>query len=146
MVDEYRGVSHAACQRSPQDLDGKSPNIRVRRIIGEPRVPGGVLSSLLGVEFEVILLILVKTGAITPHNEMVQTVEWKRFRIGLGHDTHRLKPGGPLLLGGIDIPFGYSAVGHSDADVLLHAVTDSILGAATMGDIGDMFPDTDPRQ
>ena len=71
-------------------------------------------------------------------------MEWKRLRIGLGHDTHRLQPGGPLLLGGIDIPFGYSAVGHSDADVLLHAVTDSILGAAALGDIGDMFPDTDP--
>lgn len=71
-------------------------------------------------------------------------MQWQRIRIGLGHDTHRLKPGGPLLLGGIDIPFGYSAEGHSDADVLLHAVTDSILGAAAMGDIGDMFPDTDP--
>ena len=74
----------------------------------------------------------------------MQPVDYTRLRIGLGHDTHRLNPGGPLLLGGIDIPFSYSAVGHSDADVLLHAVTDAILGAAALGDIGEMFPDTDP--
>jgi 2-C-methyl-D-erythritol 2,4-cyclodiphosphate synthase len=63
------------------------------------------------------------------------------FRIGIGHDTHRLKPGGPLRLGGIDIPFEMSLDGHSDADVLLHAVTDAILGAAACEDIGEMFPD-----
>ena len=65
------------------------------------------------------------------------------FRIGLGHDTHRLEPGGPLRIGGIDIPFDKQAVGHSDADVLLHAITDAILGAAALGDIGQLFPDTD---
>ena len=65
-------------------------------------------------------------------------------RVGIGHDTHRLAPGGPLRLGGMDIPFGYGAVGHSDADVLLHAITDALLGAAALGDIGEMFPDTDP--
>lgn len=67
--------------------------------------------------------------------------------MGLGHDTHRLTPGGPLRLGGIDIPHDRQPVGHSDADVLLHAVTDAILGAAAIagcGDIGEMFPDTDP--
>ena len=64
------------------------------------------------------------------------------FRIGIGHDTHRLAPGGPLRLGGIDIDHTHSLVGHSDADVLLHAVTDSILGAAALGDIGELFPDT----
>ena len=64
------------------------------------------------------------------------------FRIGIGHDTHRLKPGGPLRLGGIDIDHTHSLDGHSDADVLLHAVTDSILGAAALGDIGELFPDT----
>ena len=64
------------------------------------------------------------------------------LRIGIGHDTHRLKPGGPLRLGGIDIPFDFSLDGHSDADVLLHAITDAILGAAAMGDIGELFPDT----
>lgn len=67
-----------------------------------------------------------------------------KHRIGLGHDTHRLAPGGPLRLGGIDIPFDKQAVGHSDADVLLHAITDAILGAAALGDIGEFFPDTDP--
>ncbi|MEX0978594.1 MAG: 2-C-methyl-D-erythritol 2,4-cyclodiphosphate synthase [Pirellulales bacterium] len=65
-------------------------------------------------------------------------------RIGIGHDTHRLAPGGPLRLGGIDIPADWHAVGHSDADVLFHAVTDALLGAAALGDIGEMFPDDDP--
>jgi 2-C-methyl-D-erythritol 2,4-cyclodiphosphate synthase len=67
------------------------------------------------------------------------------FRIGIGHDTHRLKPGGPLRLGGIDVPFEFSLDGHSDADVLLHAVTDALLGAAALGDIGEIFPDTAPE-
>ncbi len=65
------------------------------------------------------------------------------FRVGIGHDTHRLTPGGPLRLGGIDIPHDHAAVGHSDADALLHAVTDALLGAASLGDIGELFPDTD---
>ncbi len=67
------------------------------------------------------------------------------LRVGIGHDIHRLKPGGPLRLGGIDIPHDRETVGHSDADVLLHAVTDAVLGAAALGDIGQMFPDTDPE-
>lgn len=66
------------------------------------------------------------------------------LRIGIGHDTHRVKPGGPLKLGGLEIPFDFSLDGHSDADVLLHAITDALLGAAGRGDIGEMFPDTDP--
>ena len=65
------------------------------------------------------------------------------MRVGLGHDTHRLGEGGPLRLGGIDIPHEKHAIGHSDADVLLHAVTDALLGAAALGDIGELFPDTD---
>ena len=66
------------------------------------------------------------------------------MRVGIGHDTHRLGQGGPLRLGGIDIPHDRHAVGHSDADVLLHAITDALLGAAALGDIGELFPDTDP--
>jgi 2-C-methyl-D-erythritol 2,4-cyclodiphosphate synthase len=66
------------------------------------------------------------------------------FRVGLGHDTHRLGPGDGLVLGGITIPHDRRALGHSDADVLLHAITDALLGAAALGDIGEMFPDTDP--
>jgi 2-C-methyl-D-erythritol 2,4-cyclodiphosphate synthase len=65
------------------------------------------------------------------------------IRIGIGHDTHCLGDGGPLRLGGVEIPFGRHLIGHSDADVLLHAVTDALLGAAALGDIGDMFPDTE---
>lgn len=64
------------------------------------------------------------------------------LRIGIGHDTHRLKAGGPLRIGGIDIPFDRSLDGHSDADVLLHAITDALLGAAGLGDIGELFPDS----
>lgn len=65
-----------------------------------------------------------------------------KLRIGIGHDTHRLQPGGPLRIGGIDVEFDHELTGHSDADVLLHAITDAILGAAASGDIGEMFPDT----
>lgn len=64
------------------------------------------------------------------------------FRIGLGHDTHRLGDGGPLRLGGLDLPHTRHAIGHSDADCLLHAITDALLGAVSLGDIGQMFPDT----
>jgi 2-C-methyl-D-erythritol 2,4-cyclodiphosphate synthase len=67
------------------------------------------------------------------------------LRIGIGHDTHRLAEGGPLRLGGVEIPHGKHLVGHSDADVLLHAIIDAILGAANLGDIGEMFPNTDER-
>jgi 2-C-methyl-D-erythritol 2,4-cyclodiphosphate synthase len=66
-------------------------------------------------------------------------------RIGLGHDTHRLGPGSALVLGGVTIPHDRQALGHSDADVLLHAITDALLGGAALGDIGRHFPDTDPR-
>ena len=65
------------------------------------------------------------------------------IRVGLGHDTHRLGPGTALVLGGIAIPHDRKALGHSDADVLLHAITDSLLGAAALGDIGELFPDLD---
>jgi 2-C-methyl-D-erythritol 2,4-cyclodiphosphate synthase len=67
------------------------------------------------------------------------------FRIGQGFDVHALVPGRRLLLGGVEIPFELGLLGHSDADVLLHAVTDAILGAAGLGDIGRHFPDTDAR-
>jgi len=66
------------------------------------------------------------------------------IRVGIGHDTHRLAPGGPLRLGGIDIPHDKRLIGHSDADVLFHAVVDALLGAAALGDVGQLFPDTDP--
>ena len=67
------------------------------------------------------------------------------MRIGIGYDVHRLKRGGPLILGGITIASEWSLVGHSDADVLLHAVADALLGALALGDLGQYFPDTDPR-
>lgn len=67
------------------------------------------------------------------------------MRVGLGIDTHRFEDGRPLILGGVEIPYERGLAGHSDADVLAHAITDAILGAADMGDIGQHFPDTDPR-
>jgi 2-C-methyl-D-erythritol 2,4-cyclodiphosphate synthase len=66
------------------------------------------------------------------------------YRVGLGHDTHRLGPDRALILGGVRVEYDRGLVGHSDADVLLHAVTDALLGAAALGDIGELFPDTDP--
>lgn len=67
------------------------------------------------------------------------------FRVGQGFDVHALVPGRRLVIGGVEIPFERGLLGHSDADVLLHAITDAILGAAGLGDIGAMFPDTDER-
>ncbi|MCZ2342842.1 MAG: 2-C-methyl-D-erythritol 2,4-cyclodiphosphate synthase [Bacteroidales bacterium] len=67
------------------------------------------------------------------------------YRVGSGHDTHRLAAGYPLILGGVRIDFSKGLVGHSDADVVLHALTDALLGAAGLGDIGDAYPDTDPQ-
>ena len=66
------------------------------------------------------------------------------MRVGIGHDTHRLVAGRPLLLGGVRVEHPRGLIGHSDADVVLHAVTDALLGAAGLGDIGDAYPDTDP--
>lgn len=65
-------------------------------------------------------------------------------RAGIGYDSHRFVPGSTLILGGVHIPFEQSLAGHSDADAVSHAVTDAILGAASAGDIGSIFPDSDP--
>ena len=67
------------------------------------------------------------------------------FRIGQGYDCHALVPGRPLIIGGVSIPHRAGLLGHSDADVLLHAITDALFGAAALGDIGKHFPDTDER-
>jgi 2-C-methyl-D-erythritol 2,4-cyclodiphosphate synthase len=65
-------------------------------------------------------------------------------RVGIGYDSHRFAPGGPLVLGGVSIPSDVHLHGHSDGDAVAHALTDAILGAAALGDIGEMFTDTDP--
>lgn len=65
------------------------------------------------------------------------------LRVGIGYDSHRFGEGGPMRLGGIDIPADMHCAGHSDGDAICHAVTDALLGAAALGDIGEMFPDTD---
>ena len=68
-----------------------------------------------------------------------------KMRVGMGYDVHRLTAGRKLILGGVEIPYGKGLLGHSDADVLVHAVMDALLGAAALGDIGKHFPDTDPE-
>jgi len=72
-------------------------------------------------------------------------MEHAKFRIGEGWDTHVLVTGRPLVIGGVHIPHTHGLLGHSDADVLLHAITDALLGAAALGDIGKHFPDTDAQ-
>ncbi len=67
------------------------------------------------------------------------------LRVGIGYDAHRLVEGRKLVLGGVEIPYSKGLLGHSDADVLLHSVCDAILGALSLGDIGELFPDTDER-
>lgn len=67
------------------------------------------------------------------------------MRIGMGYDVHKLVTGRPLIIGGVTIPYEKGLLGHSDADVLTHAVMDGLLGAAALGDIGKYFPDTDPK-
>ena len=69
----------------------------------------------------------------------------EQFRIGEGWDTHALVPGRPLIIGGVTVPHSVGLLGHSDADVLIHAIIDALLGAAGLGDIGSHFPDTDVR-
>ena len=67
------------------------------------------------------------------------------MRIGHGYDVHKLVEGRKLIMGGVEIPYEKGLLGHSDADVLLHAISDALLGAAALGDIGKLFPDTDPK-
>lgn len=97
----------------------------------------------------VAVLLFTPCGALRYNSADLKCLAQRRlitpgFRVGIGHDTHRLAQGGPLRLGGLDIPHEKNLLGHSDADVLLHAVTDALLGAAGLGDIGEQFPDTDP--
>ena len=80
---------------------------------------------------------------ISPRNPTEGDTTTQPIRIGIGTDLHRLGPGRPLWLGGVEIEHDLGLIGHSDADVLLHAVTDALLGAASLGDIGRMFPDTE---
>ena len=67
------------------------------------------------------------------------------MRIGMGYDVHKLVEGRKMIIGGVEIPYEKGLLGHSDADVLLHAISDALLGAAALGDIGKHFPDTDPQ-
>jgi 2-C-methyl-D-erythritol 2,4-cyclodiphosphate synthase len=69
----------------------------------------------------------------------------QEFRTGIGYDLHRLEPNRKLIIGGVEIPFEKGLAGHSDADILMHALTDALLGAAGLGDIGELFPPTDPQ-
>lgn len=97
-------------------VPGRATNIKVTR-------PGD----------EVVARLLLGDASVVP------------LRVGQGYDSHRLVPGRPLILGGVEIPFELGLDGHSDADVLLHAITDAVLGAAALGDIGQHFPPSDPQ-
>jgi len=81
---------------------------------------------------------------LTVARALLESEEQSMQRIGIGYDVHRLVAGRRLIIGGVDIPYGFGLEGHSDADVLLHAVKDALLGAAALGDIGRHFPDSDP--
>jgi 2-C-methyl-D-erythritol 2,4-cyclodiphosphate synthase len=76
--------------------------------------------------------------------DIIRGMNGTTLRVGLGHDIHRLAPNRALILGGVQIDFERGLLGHSDADILLHAITDALLGAAGLGDIGEAFPDSDP--
>lgn len=78
-------------------------------------------------------------------SQLNKSVQFPPFRIGQGYDCHVLVEGRKLILGGVEIPHKTGLLGHSDADALLHAITDALLGAAALGDIGKLFPDTDAR-
>ena len=78
------------------------------------------------------------------NSDIAQKERKTGMRIGMGYDVHRLTQGRPLIMGGVEIPYEKGLLGHSDADVLLHAVMDALLGAAALGDIGKHFPDTEP--
>ena len=84
------------------------------------------------------------TGDAPAPGQPLSPAAWPRLRIGEGWDVHQLVTGRPLILGGITIPHSQGLLGHSDADALLHAITDALFGAAALGDIGHHFPDTDP--
>lgn len=87
---------------------------------------------------------IIRADYLASFNQSGDFITSSNLRIGIGEDSHRTAPGGPLKLGGIEVPHDKHLVGHSDADVLLHAVIDALLGAAALPDIGRMFPNTDP--
>lgn len=82
---------------------------------------------------------------VAENPERKQKVEDKEMRVGIGYDVHKLVEGRDLILGGVNIPYEKGLLGHSDADVIVHAIMDALLGAAALGDIGQHFPDTDPQ-
>jgi 2-C-methyl-D-erythritol 4-phosphate cytidylyltransferase / 2-C-methyl-D-erythritol 2,4-cyclodiphosphate synthase len=88
---------------------------------------------------------ITSAADISAASERMKSAPSSTGRVGIGYDLHRLVEGRPLILGGVTIPSERGALGHSDADVVCHSVTDAILGAARLGDIGQHFPDTDPR-
>jgi 2-C-methyl-D-erythritol 2,4-cyclodiphosphate synthase len=106
---------------------------------GNGRVACGGIATWSRNGYDPLLLVLGK------HRSIVLRERSLDVRVGIGHDTHRLSEGRPLILGGLRIEHPRGLVGHSDADVVCHAVADALLGAAGLGDIGEHYPDTDPR-
>src|SRR5881409_2249310 len=87
----------------------------------------------------------LSSGPLSKGSSMPPTISLRPSRCGIGYDLHRLAEGRKLMIGGIELPFDKGSVGHSDGDVLAHALCDALLGAAGLGDIGTHFPDTDPK-
>jgi 2-C-methyl-D-erythritol 4-phosphate cytidylyltransferase / 2-C-methyl-D-erythritol 2,4-cyclodiphosphate synthase len=126
-VDVLRDALAIASDATDEATLAEKAGHRVRLVEGEP---GNVK---------------ITTPADLSAAERRVTAAAPAVRIGQGYDLHRLAQGRPLVLGGVTIPFDLGLMGHSDADIVCHAVTDAVLGAAGLGDIGRHFPDTDPR-
>jgi len=123
-----------------------TPHLILGILKADPDLAAKMRRANLGEERVVSLCREYKDGE--EGESMAQTFEEMRprnFRSGIGYDLHRLDAGRPLIIGGIELPFDKGPVGHSDGDVLAHAICDALLGAAGAGDIGTHFPDTDPK-
>ena len=94
--------------------------------------------------YECVTIIVTGQAAVQQQKKRKRFEMEESMRIGMGYDVHRLVEGRKLIMGGVEIPYEKGLLGHSDADVLLHAIMDALLGAAALGDIGKHFPDSDP--
>ena len=136
LVIHKRYLDEKAVEALSGDLAGITDEASAMERLGRPvRIVPGRTTNIKVTEPAdgVLASLILGDGAVVP------------FRVGQGYDSHRLVEGRPLILGGVQIPFELGLDGHSDADVLLHAVTDAVLGAAALGDIGQHFPPSDPK-
>jgi 2-C-methyl-D-erythritol 4-phosphate cytidylyltransferase/2-C-methyl-D-erythritol 2,4-cyclodiphosphate synthase len=147
---------HVVARTVPRELIylAQTPQAFTRQVLGEALRQGkglaaatdeAILAEQAGHPVRLVDGEPANIKITTPHDLQVSRALEAQMRIGTGYDLHRLEPGRKLIIGGVEIPHETGLIGHSDADVLCHAVTDAILGAAAQGDIGRHFPDTDPQ-